>query len=118
MAVIDDFIEYVEAGRLRESLKQSAQDIGAKRLRGAAIKVLGWLKDQNRREREAPLSLNMNYPWCNELAMLVRPGGVLSPWFAISDNEFDFHSGVGEDERKDIRAAVDRGFNPPLRTLQ
>ena len=118
MVRIIELLEYVQNQRLSDGLAWLHQKFGPQRLRGMAINVLDWLKSQNRLRTKLPLELNRAYPWCADLAAFLAEDKDLSLVFDIENSQFDFREDVAEELRSTIRAKVDLGYNPPLRTLK
>jgi hypothetical protein len=118
MDSVNELLDYVEKGRSAVWLALVEQQIGCERLRIVVIKILAWLKSQNRLRTKRPLDLNMAYPWCADLIDLLAPNVHLVSIFIISENTFDFREDVDEELRNEIRATVDRDYNPPLRIMR
>jgi hypothetical protein len=115
MDCILDLIAYVERGQGSEWISRIEVVIGAARLRVVAIKLLGWLKSQNRLRTKRPLDLKVAFAWCAELRNVLAHDSSLGTIFVASDNSVDFRSEISEDLRNEIRGEVDSNHNPPLK---
>jgi hypothetical protein len=118
MESVNDLLDYVEMRHSADWLVEIEQRIGRERLRVVVIKVLAWLKSQNHLRTKRGLDVNMAYPWCADLAGCLAPDVHMASMFTVSEGVFDFHEGVGEDLRDEIRAGVDKGHKPPLMTMR
>ncbi len=117
MQVIRDLLAYVNDGRVGESLAATQESIGPTGLRVVAIKVLSWLKSQNRLPTKRPLKINMEYPWCANLATLLATNTDIAVIFVLCEDAFDFRAEIAEGTRREILACVDAHYQPPLITL-
>ncbi|RKZ47026.1 MAG: hypothetical protein DRR16_17830 [Candidatus Parabeggiatoa sp. nov. 3] len=111
---IRDLLEYVNTQRVPASLSEIKECLGQRELRVISIKILSWLKSQNRLLKKRPLRLNMQHPWCANLSDWLKQDEVLAKVLAISDNHCDFGDEVSETERKAIIIMVDKEYQPKL----
>jgi hypothetical protein len=114
--IIRDILDYVNTQRVSISLTKIEEYLGQEKLRVISIKILSWLRNQNRMLKKRPLRLNMQYPWCVNLSSWLEQDEVLAKVFTISDNTCDFSDEVSETEKKAIRIMVDEGYRPKLMT--
>jgi len=118
MKSVNDLLDYVEKGHVADWLVAIERNIGRERLRVLCIKVLGWLKSQNHLRTKRALDLNMAYPWCAELAGVLAQDAHLAAIFAVAENTFDFREDVSDELRNEIRAMVDKDYEPRLMTVK
>ena len=118
MKSVNDLLDYVEKGHTADWLVAIELNIGRERLRVLCIKVLGWLKSQNRIRTKRPLDLNMAYPWCAELASVLVQDAHLAAIFAVVESAFDFREDVSDELRNEIRAKVDKDYEPRLMAVK
>ena len=87
------------------------------------INLLSWLKLERKREiwieqgrtvRHRPLTLNKQYPWCNELIKLIQEEPCFSEAFAIDGNALMFKNDISEEYMHEARKIAYEKFNPPI----
>lgn len=120
MEIIDRMIQYMDK-REENILIGSDIKISKGDLSIVIIKILSWLKleykrsiwmSEGRKSVYKSLDINNDYPWCNNLRMLVENEKLFSDYFVIKDNKFDFADSVVEHERMLAREMVYNGYNP------
>src|SRR3954452_20923733 len=94
MTIIDDLLAFVNSGHVSEGLLIARQRMSDEDLRIVAIKILSWLKSQNRVHTKRPLPLNIEYPWCSQLIDWLTVDSHLSNLFSESEGLFDFRPDV------------------------
>ncbi|WP_075721996.1 hypothetical protein [Roseburia sp. 499] len=89
------------------------------------LEILSWLKLENKRSiwiaqgRKAclkPLQLNMQYPWCTDLCMLVEKEKLFQEYFSIKEGKFNFSDLVTEDIKIKARELAYKNYNPQKHT--
>jgi hypothetical protein len=117
METIESLLDYVDTKRLSERLAVPPDKISHDDVRVAAIKILGWLKSQNRMATKRALPLNSEFNWCVNVATLLAEVPNLRTVFFATDSEFDFRPEINQETRNEIRAIVDARYRPPLMSL-
>lgn len=115
MKAIQDLIDCTKPDRLAGTCGAHKSPQSCSRaMRIVAIKIIGWLADQHAFGEREPLELNMDYPWCQDVEMLLRPGSPLSTWFCIRETVLDFRSNVDKCERDRIRQLAHSQYHPKI----
>lgn len=63
-----------------------------------------------------PLLLNDNYPWCRDLKAIIAKENILSQYFSINGDEFDFADSIPEEYRTQVRERAFEYYNPQKRS--
>jgi hypothetical protein len=114
MQIINDIINFINNGKISERLVNITEKIGNKELRVVSIKILSWLKAQNKTSNKILLSIKDEYDWCQNLKRCLIYDKNLASIFYIHNNKCDFLPTVNEELRDQIRKTVDNNYNPPL----
>ena len=114
MQIINDMLVFINKNKIPESLVKIEKTIGRNELRVVSIKILSWLKAQNRTSNKILLSMKNEYDWCKNLKRWLTDDKFLANIFYIHNNKCDFLPTVNEDIRAEIRKKVDQNYNPPL----
>ena len=102
-------------------LGSSADNINSEELNVVVIEILSWLKLEYKRElwqaegrktKLKPMTLNMQYPWCNLLKSLLNSKTVFSNVFFLAGNELRFKDDIDEKYRSDTRKKAYEQYNP------
>ena len=114
-AIILSSLAYLREQKAEPSLEQFEGLFGKTRLRTALIKLFSWLNGGARYPRPLePLSISIEYPWCRDLAEILRSDPEFQALFMVNDLQIEFHSAVSQNERQKLCAFVDANFRPPL----
>ena len=116
MQVVADIIDFVNDGVVRPELALSHELLGHLELRIVSIHLLGWLKSQHRMQTKRPLDIRQGYPWQNNLRKWLQEDTRLAMLFIADECSYDFDADLAEGARSVIRALVNEGYHPPLRT--
>ena len=122
MNIVDIIIECYETGTSKDLYLQehSSRDV-----RVVMIELLTWLKLEHKREvwindgkktNLKPLLLNDNYPWCRDLKSIIAKENILSQYFSIIGDEFDFADSIPEEYRMRARVRAFEYYNPQKRS--
>lgn len=85
--------------------------------------ILSWLKlerkreiwiSQGRKTKLKPMELNMNYPWCNDLVMMLQGSNALSVIFCIKGSSMVFKDEIPDDYIHEARRLADEQYNPQM----
>ncbi len=85
--------------------------------------ILAWLKLERKREiwveqgkkiHNKPLELNMNYPWCKDLARILESDNSLEDVFCIEDGCLHFKNDVSDEYIHEARRLADEKYNPQM----
>lgn len=119
METIDRFIQYSKSGDIKLLVENT--NISQRDLNIVIIEILDWLRLEHKRTiwkesgkniKLKSLSLNTEYPWCNNLSRLVKNEEIFKKCFMIKDNKFDFNQIVEVDLRKEARKKVYDNYCP------
>lgn len=111
MILIDKLLHYFET-KDRKILITTDLQISNADLHVVVIKILSWLRLEHKRTlwiaegRKTclkPLDIDIRYPWCADLSILVDNEKLFHDTFSIKDGKFDFSDAVSEEERKMAR---------------
>lgn len=120
--IVDIIIECYETGTSKDLYLQEYSSID---VRVVMIELLAWLKLEHKREiwindgKKAslkPLLLNDNYPWCRDLKAIIAKENILSQYFSINGDEFDFVDSIPEEYRTQARERAFEYYNPQKRS--
>ena len=118
MNIVDKMIEF------RDTRKTDMfSHIDSDNLVVIVTEMLSWLKlerkrevwiEQGRKTALKPLELNMNYPWCKDLADILQGDNDLSEVFCIDGNCVSFKDSVTTDYMHEARLLADEKYNPQM----
>jgi hypothetical protein len=114
--VIIDFIDYVDKRTISQSLAAVIEKIGPRETRVVAIKILGWLKEMARSKSADALAFDENYPWCQNLLVLLCDIPQLNELFHVAGRHIVFRDTVPASDREEIAKYVHAHYNPKVRT--
>ena len=107
MEIVDKMISYID-NRNPAVLFSSPIAIDKEDITVVITKLLSWLQlehkrklwiSEGRKTTHKPLELNFNYPWCNDLKMILEQDEAFGQYFVIKDNKFSFSDSVTEEEK-------------------
>ena len=115
MDIVDQMIQYVSE-RDNSILLTNNFRMSVKDLSGVVIRILLWLRSEyrvwlwvskGRGGEHKPLEVNPNYPWYNDLKMLLEQNEAFGSNFVLKDGKFDFSDSVS---RKDRMIAWEKAY--------
>ncbi len=125
METIKKMIDYINK-RDKDILITCNTDINIGDLSSVIIEILSWLRLEHKRRlwmaegRKTcykSLEIDVRYPWCAHLKMLVEKEKLFRDCFVIKDGKFDFADSVTEEEKMRARETVYNDYNPPRHVL-
>lgn len=125
MILIDNLLHYFET-KDRKILITTELRMDNKDLHVVVIKILSWLRLEHKRTlwiaegRKTclkPLDIDMRYPWCVDLGILVDNEKLFHDTFSIKDGKLDFSDEVSEEDRKMAREKVYQNHIPQKHVL-
>jgi hypothetical protein len=118
MNIVDKLLEY------RDTRKSEVFDnIDSENLTVIVTEILSWLKlerkreiwiEQGRKTSLKPLVLNMNYPWCVDLANILQGKNAFSEVFGINGNCVSFKENVSSEYIQEARLLAYEKYNPKM----
>ena len=108
-----DFVSSPQAAPASD-LANAISEVGKLRLRLVAIKLLSWLKLQRKLGKPLSLDLDDRHEWCRDLVTLVKSHGLLDDMITIQGGAVVLSSSLSADEREELLAFVDDGYQPRL----
>ena len=120
MDIVDKMVQYMET-RDNSILLTTGIQMTIADLSVVIIKVLSWLRlehkrkvwiSQGRKTKHKPLDIDLKYPWCANLKMILEKEEDFGNHFAIKDGKFDFSNKVSEEEKKTSREKAFQNYNP------
>jgi len=116
-ATVGDLLAFVKTSEASSTqLMDAVASMGKGRVRLATIKLLSWLKLQQRLGRAMPLELYVRHEWCRDLLQVVSFEGLRDEIFAVRGGAVDLSAGLSDVERATLLAVVDTEYQPPLMT--
>lgn len=126
MDIVDKMVQYMET-RDNSILLTTGIQMTIADLSVVIIEVLSWLRlehkrkvwiSQGRKTKHKPLEIDLKYPWCANLKMILEKEEDFGNLFAIKDGKFDFLDSISEEERMVAWEKAYNGFNDPIHMLK
>lgn len=114
--VIDDLILYVVNQKTAASIDTVFAKISPQDFRVVCIKILEWMKSQNRIRYKNAMAIDRKYDWCNNLEIWISTDSNSAKIFEIAQEEFSLNRRLNELERAELYKYVDDNYHPPLMT--
>ena len=121
MNIVEKLIEYRDMQN--SAVLGDVSNADNEELNVIAIEILSWLKLQRKRElwleqgRKTslkPIELNMSFPWCKTLGVLLQKNNVFSEVFSIENNTLNIRADISEEISHELRVAADEKYNPQM----
>lgn len=112
-SLIEELVNYQKSGCAGPLLKEIENEVGSQDLRLLSIKVLSWLRAEDKRRTSRPLVLS-DYPWCKLLKKLISEYSSISDIFEINGNEMTYSKDLTSKQIEVIAKTAAVGYNPPI----
>ena len=118
MNIVEKLLEY------RDTRKNEVfGPIDSENLTVIVTEILSWLKlerkreiwiEQGRKTALKPLELNMDYPWCIDLANMLQGDNALAEVFCIEGRFVSFKDSITSEYMHQARLLADEKYNPQM----
>ena len=104
-------VQYFKEGIASGEIRLAQKELGNNdRLRTIAIRLLEWLSLRHRYPRFRSLRMTKDAKWCQDITYLINEKGLFAKTLKVHENEIAFADQLTEDQRKELCAAADSGF--------